>query len=342
MTRRLLTGMAGCLGLLLFVGQACAQMLTLSPPCGKRGDTVVAVVGSGWPEPQPPCEYVFLFDGVEIAPRQPDGIYGPPSASFQVPLSASIGMHTVRVELRLQEDNSLVKWCQLPFKVVDQNADPWKVTLENNGKQIEIKFDPKEACDSPQCERIYLIQTVRTTGTGPSQPPRPITPSEIRMRGGNQLNADQDADGNAVDEAATSRDPYYNGDDVIVDADGTSETETGKGRNTAQDQWSSDMTDSPRVPDRDFPNGIDTITMEFEVNVYCESGAAGGQWLGHFTWTWTRTRGTAGDPWGQITPGTGTRGQPSATFLQTLDQWATRHNWKKSKRTSAPGATCGP
>ena len=336
MRRRVLIAMMGSLGLIFWVGQARAQLLTLSPPCGKRGDTVVAVVGSGWPEPDPPCEYLFLFDGVEIAPRQPDGINGPPVASFQVPMSASIGMHTVRVELRLQEDGSLVKWCQLPFKVVDQNADPWRVTV--TGGRIDIAFDPEEACDSPQCENIFLIQTVRTTGSGPMQPPRPLVPSESGFPA--SLDADQDANGNAVDEMAGSRDPYYNGRDVSSDRG----SETGRGTNTSQNQFPSEMIDEPRISDADFPPGIETITMEFEVNVYCESGAAAGQWLGRYTWSWTRTKGSPGGPFGQITPGTGSRQQPSATFEQTLNQWGANpnHPWKKSKPNASQGATCGP
>ena len=339
MTRRLLTGMAAYLGLLLFVSQARAQTLTLSPPCGKRGDTVVAVLGSGWPEPDPPCEYLFLFDGVEIAPRQPDGINGPPSAAFQVPMAASIGMHTVRVELRLQEDGSLRKWCQLPFKVVDQNADPWEVHPYNGGTGVDISFNPQNSCDSPQCDHIFLIQTVRTTGSGPSQPPRPIYPSECGFS--TSLNADQDAEGNSVDEMEGSRDPYQNGRDIHPERG----PETGQGWNTSQRQQPSEMTDEPRMPDEDFPPGIEIINMEFEVNVFCESGAAAGQWLGRYTWTWTRTKGSPNNPFGQATLGPpGTRQQPSATFQQTLDNWRTNpnHPWKKSKPTSSPGATCGP
>ena len=337
MAPRVLARLAGCLGVCFFVGPAAAQTLTLSPPCGKRGDTVVAVLGSGWQEPPPPCEYIFYFDGVEVAPRQPDGISGPPSASFEVPTTASTGMHTVRVELRLIEDGSLIQWCQVPFKVVDQTGNPWKVTV--TGGKIEISFDTKDACDSPQCDHIFLIQTVRTTGSGPSQPPRPITPSEIGIPGGSSLNGDQDASGNAVDETAGSRDPYYNGRDVSADRG----PETGRGTNTSQLQLPSEMTDEPRVPDQNFPPGIETITMEFEVNVYCESGAAGGQWLGRYTWTWTRTKGSPGNPFGTATPGTGTRSQPSSTFEQTVNQWGSKssHPWKKSNPTSPPGATCG-
>jgi hypothetical protein len=342
MAPRVLTGMAGALGICLLVGQAAAQTLTLSPPCGKRGDTVVAVLGSGWPEPAPPCEYLFLFDGQEIAPRQPDGINGPPSASFQVPMNASIGMHTVKVELRLQDDGSLVKWCQLPFKVVDQNGNPWKIDPVAPG-EIEITFDAKESCDNPQCENIFLIQSVRTTGSGPSQPPRPITPSEVHMPSSSSLDAEQDAAGNAIDEMADSGDPYQNGRDSGGGNSGAGGgPETGMGTNTSQLQLPSTFTDEPRILDQDFPPGIDTITMDFEVNVYCESGAAAGQWLGRYTWSWTRTKGSPGPGAGQITPGTGSRQPPSAAFQQALNRWQSFHPWKKSKPSPSRGATCGP
>jgi len=46
-------------GLLASGRPASAQVLVASPDCGVPGQTTVQIRGSGWAEPDPPCEYVF-------------------------------------------------------------------------------------------------------------------------------------------------------------------------------------------------------------------------------------------------------------------------------------------
>ena len=105
-------GVAGALGVLLVVSGALAstawgQVLVVEPACGVAGANV-RVLGSGWAEPVPPCEYLFLFDGTEFAPRQPDGLFGPPDTTTTIPAGAMPGDHPVKVELRLSSDGSLL------------------------------------------------------------------------------------------------------------------------------------------------------------------------------------------------------------------------------------------
>src|ERR1051325_5507674 len=74
-----------------------AQVLVVSPDCGKPGSTA-HISGSGWAEPQPPCTYFFYFDGAEVAASQADGLFGPPNRDFTVPAGAMAGDHIVKVE----------------------------------------------------------------------------------------------------------------------------------------------------------------------------------------------------------------------------------------------------
>ena len=69
---------ASVLLLLAFYCSSIAQTLTVEPSCGKMGTSFV-IGGSGWAEPNPVCDYRFYFDGAEFAPRQPDGLFGPPA-----------------------------------------------------------------------------------------------------------------------------------------------------------------------------------------------------------------------------------------------------------------------
>src|SRR6266849_2081166 len=75
---------------------ASSQTVTLSPSCGVAGKTTVAIKGSGWAEPSPPCRYLFSLDGTSVAPDQQDGLFGPPNSSFVVPAGASAGNKTFR------------------------------------------------------------------------------------------------------------------------------------------------------------------------------------------------------------------------------------------------------
>jgi len=92
--------------LVAWITPALSQVLTVEPSCGKAGDSI-HIGGSGWAEPQPPCDYRFFFDGAEFASRQPDGLFGPPNRTGTVPGGAAQGDHTIRVELRQDSNNNL-------------------------------------------------------------------------------------------------------------------------------------------------------------------------------------------------------------------------------------------
>jgi len=104
-------------------GNGFAQILTLSPTCGKPGDKV-CIQGSGWAEPNPVCRYTFKFDGTTVATDQPDGLFGPPNKQFTVP-AVPDGPHTVHVELRLNSPDSLLQQKDAPFTVVSTAPNPW-------------------------------------------------------------------------------------------------------------------------------------------------------------------------------------------------------------------------
>jgi hypothetical protein len=72
-----------------------------TPTIGAPGD-LVTVIGSNWPSPTAPSQYVFFFDGQEISQRQsivPCQAFQP-STQFQVPLNKTVGSYSVRVEQR--------------------------------------------------------------------------------------------------------------------------------------------------------------------------------------------------------------------------------------------------
>src|SRR5262245_14333757 len=86
---------------------ALSQNLTVKPICGVAGSTI-SITGSGWAEPQPPCDYHFYFDGTEFAPSQPDGLFGPPNRSATIPAGATVGDHFIKTELRITATNQLL------------------------------------------------------------------------------------------------------------------------------------------------------------------------------------------------------------------------------------------
>ena len=72
-----------------FTLPAYSQQIFIKPVCGLKGSNT-SITGSGWAEPAPVCHYNFLFDGTAFAPRQPDGLFGPPNrtGTIAVPPSA--------------------------------------------------------------------------------------------------------------------------------------------------------------------------------------------------------------------------------------------------------------
>lgn len=116
------------LGLLLAAvggsGSSWAATAQVQRRCGVAGVTMHSISGAQWPEPAPPCHYRFLLRGVsvafaaqEVAPRQPDGLFGPPNSMFTVPAAAPPGEYRVRVELHL-DSGGLLAAAEVPFFVV--------------------------------------------------------------------------------------------------------------------------------------------------------------------------------------------------------------------------------
>ncbi len=317
-------GIAILQGSILLVAVLCAttassQILTLAPQCGIAGTTVVQVTGSGWAEPQPICEYLFYFDGAEVAARQPDGLYGPPNSSFTIPAGAAIGCHIVKVELRLTSGGQLLQCRQDTIRVVAAQANPWTVTLGADSSSIHIEFDPTNVCDIGACDAIYFVQTRMCSGTRNDGTTRRVTYTEQGWAHAASIDSDFTAAGIAIDRIYGKPVPYYGqpGGASVVG-------KSGKRPKVAT------MDDQPSRPDDAYPAAADTIvrlTISFEVDVFCGSGAGQGTWMGRLTWSWTRAKGAAGGGLGKITTGTGTRDQPTQNLLDALNLWDTRHNF---------------
>jgi hypothetical protein len=276
------------------------------------GDTV-RVCGSGWAEPVPVCDYHFFFDGVEVAPPQPDGLFGPPNSSFVVPASAA-GQHSVRVDLSLTADGTLIQSRQVPFLVVASKSQPISASVMDGGHSIRIEYDPSKAC-IPDCTEIYFIQTRNTRrilndGTDEHLP---YNEPPHNWPNGSQIE-DWFVNDVAIDRIFGSAVPYYGippGAARVGKKDGIRLT-------TAR------MDDRPTRSDRVYAANVVTIRILFDVNAFCGAGDAAGLWLGNFTWQWSRNRGVA-DARGTVTLGAPSDAQPTPAFLAALSRWIDRN-----------------
>jgi hypothetical protein len=297
---------------------ASAQILTLSPQCGIAGTTSIDITGAGWAEPSPPCEYIFYLNGVEVAPRQPDGLFGPPAAAFTIPPGTPAGCHIVKVELRITDTQALVQCRQDTLRVLVAEADPWTVTLEADSSGITIDFDPTAICDIGVCDAVYFIQTRKLTGTRNNGTTRSVTYVEQGWANGNRIDSTFTGAGVAIDRIFGAPVPYYG-----QPAGSSSVGSSGKRPVVAS------MFDRPQRPDASYPTMPDTIvklTLDFEVNVFCGAGADRGKFMGRFTWQWMRSKGAASGR-GKVTTGATSRSQPTATFGPALDLWNMKNNF---------------
>jgi hypothetical protein len=313
---------AAAIGLLLTVSiPASSQVLTVEPGCGKPGDSFT-IGGSGWAEPAPVCEYLFYFDGTEFAPRQPDGLFGPPNRTATVP-AVPAGDHEVKVELRLTSDGTLLQCRQTKFKVVTAVKDPWDGNVTTpGGNSVSIEFDPTDVCDVTPCSKIALIQTVENIGEKADGTTINLTYSDYKTTAfGPPATRNADLVGaTTIDYQLPAPEPYYQtaGPTTI----GMFGIQNGSPK-------SSTMTDGPNLSDGAYPDDITKVIWNFEVAAFCAGGTNKGEFLGTVTWKWERPKG------GSITVTTGTpnRNQPSQTFIEALNKWNTNHGFTLPTKT---------
>ena len=314
-TRRALLGivLAGFVGL---IGSADAQTVTLKPGCGKPGDAF-AIGGAGWPEPPPPCTYTFFFDGADFGvPPQPDGLFGPPSRSGAiVPMGAMVGMHPVKIELRLDEDGSLQGQASKDFCVVNDTAG--MLTAAAAGTDgIDITYTP--SCQN-NCTKIMFIQTVNEVGTKDDDTTALAVPSTWGLPAGQDADyaAMPGTDAVRVDRLFGRTQPYYGGDGA-----GLGNQTMGKADGCMQ--MTATMHDRPGQPDGSYPAGFKTLTLNFTSHPFCVAGDDAGRFYGSIGWVWTKTKG--GTPSVTISAGT-TPASPSAAAQGAVDRWATNRGF---------------
>lgn len=313
---------------------ASAQVLIVEPDCGVAGQTSMNIRGSGWAEPNPPCHYDFYFDGSVIAPPQPDGLYGPPAASFVIPSGAQPGEHTVRVELRIDEDNRLVQCRKVTIRVVTMERDPFanQITIIPSvpRPKIFIGFDPNDVCDVTPCSAIQLIQVARIEGIQQTGS-RTLTPSEVGVRNGGSMDPNVTPSGHLVDNPGSrGTSPYYTGPRVAGQENLGTPGQQGSLPTPAS------MVDTPWIDQ--FPPGITRIVIHFEVNIFCSAGTNRGEWIGQVRWRWERSPGGTAT----ITLEGADRSAPSQSFTEALDRWNMNRNHRMPppKKPTSGGRPC--
>ncbi len=305
-----------------------AQQLALFPSCGKVGDSI-NVCGSGWAEPDPVCEYIFILNGAEVAPRQPDGLYGPPNTSFTVP-NVAAGTYELLVELRLTgKETTLIQSKTTPFKVVDATQQPLSGATSDGGSAITITYDPSKACKG-ECSKIYFIQsrnTRRILDDGTDEH-LPYNEEPHNWPNGDQIE-EWFVNDVAIDRIYGKAFPYYG---IPPGAATVGSTAGGAGGAAVN----ADMSDQPQRSDDVYAADVKTIKIIFDVNCFCGEGDAAGTWLGNFTWEWSRDKGAASTK-GTVTLGSATDTQPSAAFLASLDKWIEKNPGFVLPTTNYPG-----
>jgi hypothetical protein len=293
---------------LLFVLRAPlgAQSLVVIPQCGEAGKTNVCVTGSGWAEPNPVCRYKFFFDGVQVAPDQPDGLFGPPNTKFVVPGGKAPGQYNVRVELRLNSPDSLLQSKESPFKVVsaaDVSANTAFSGSTASGSGVSLTFTAP--CDVASCTAIRFIQVVNNLGQKADGSTRGLTYTEMKFP--NAADYDSDLSGSfKLDRIWGKTVPYYG-----VPGGPSSPGTAGISPIPAT------MSDAPNIGDAGYPADIVKIIWDFETAVFCESGDGVGRYMGTLTWHWERAKG--GTATSSIV--SKTRALPSANFMSALNKW---------------------
>ena len=311
---------------------ALAQTVKLNPSCGAPG-TKVCVTGSGWAEPSPVCRYTFAFDGATIAPNQPDGLFGPPKASFTVPMSAAAGNHNVRVQLRVNFPDSLLQEKTTPFKVMAAGGTGDSATTSGaGGAGITLTYTPANpSCDST-CKSIVWVQVVqrfaRKQGDTDAQAlittatDWPGFPDGVKK----SIDETQDAKRVRVDRIWGRTFPYYGVDNSGVPAAGSANAggTITIGKNGAP-PTASTMYDAPNTPASFFPTRINSVNvtidkaiLKFESAPFCADGDQVGRFVGKVVkWEFHQLAGKAGS----VANVSVASGPPSGPFNSALSRW---------------------
>jgi len=304
------------LAVLLLASLAHAQTVTLAPACGKSGD-MFNIGGSGWPEPPPPCTYTFFFNGADfgVSP-QPDGLYGPPNQSGAVVPMLAVGKYPVRIDLRLNDDNSLQGSASKDFCVVaDTSGMLTAVASGTDG--IDITYKP--SCKD-QCTKIMFIQIINARGTKTDNTEVLAVPSEWGFPADKDrdLGTNRAVDAVRVDRTQGRTQPYYGGD-------GTGLNNQTMGKSDGCNITNATMHDAPSQSDDSYPAGFTKRTLNFTTHPVCVAGDDTGKYYGTITWTWMKTKG--GNPMVTVNA-TGTVGQqPSQAERDALTTWSDVHGF---------------
>lgn len=311
-----------------------AQVLALFPSCGVVGDPV-RVCGSGWAEPDPVCYYQFLFNGSQVAPNQPDGLFGPPDTTFDVP-NVAVGEYDMTVDLRLSFDDSLLQTVTKPFQVIDAATQMPLVATNPSTGRIRIEFDPSKTCLPGDCDELVFIQTrnTRRIRMNGADEHLPYNEAPHSWANGDAIEATFVNDV-AIDRIYGKPVPYYG----IPPGAATIGKSTDGGAMTTK----AVMQDTPHRGDGSYfdhptDDNLDVVTIKilFEVHVFCAKGDAAGTYLGKITWEWARNKGRA-DTFGDVTIGAASTAQPSGAFTAALNKWIEKNPAFKLPQSNFPG-----
>lgn len=153
---------------------------------------------------------------------------------------------------------------------------------------IRISYTPDTS--KVNCSPIYLVQTCRDSSAGGGV----IKPKDYKTTAFVHMQDDMTPGGTYVDHLVCEKDPFYNGEDAGKD---TKSAGSSDGHTTT----TTTMSDAPSIGDGAYPDGVTTIISTFTVCAVCKPD---GKILDCVTWTWTRTKGSAGK--GTITGPTAT------------------------------------
>lgn len=307
---------------LLGAGNAFGQTLTLTPTCGKPGDKV-CVTGSGWAEPIPVCRYTFAFDGVIVAPAQPDGVFGPPSTKFTVPAVAD-GDHTAHVELRQNFPDVLLQQKDAPFKVLTNAAGSSVQTAGAGSNSLTATYKAPDPCET-SCKRIVFIQTVRrfvvkTDGTEVITTANDWNIADAASKAMVETNPGR----MRVDNDWGVSPPYYNVSDSGVVPPAGGNAGYGTIGSTTPTRIDGSMNDTPSINLANFNGGfpITETILRFMSAPFCIEGNDAGKYLGYVV-TWEDHKTATSGP--TVSAIAVTQGQPGSEFNQAVANWNGAH-----------------
>ncbi|HYC00474.1 MAG TPA: hypothetical protein VD994_20155 [Prosthecobacter sp.] len=165
-----------------------------------------------------------------------------------------------------------------------------------------------------------FIQVVQLSGRTKAGLDRELSSVELEVPGGELLDLDRDPTAPTprwrVDGHILAVDPYYNG------LDNQDRVRPGE---QSSNPVPAIMLDHPQFPRA--PEDIAVVTALFEVGVLCATGQNRGEWLGYMSWSKHRTFWPTENPKSLSTIFGTARGTPSASLLNALSFWGSRHGW---------------